>query len=482
MIIESEKGMRLPLNTPQLFFDDAWIDSSRHVTRHWFPAKLYPEPIVVHDRPWESRALALYGSIWPSPSGGWRMYYSTFVPGVSYSHETDTPILPGLMLAESADGLSWEKPTLDIARWVDGQPTNISYQSGKHIDSPSVLYDPDDASAPWKMVAFTFNQLDGGWANPDWGLHGFSSQDGLHWKPVREDGLPMLRAGDRTNIMPERIDGEYRIYTRHPEMAKQTGGRAIYLSRSQDFRNWSEPELVLAPDLTDNHDVEFYGMPVFRRHGWYIGLLEYWRDEVDTIEVHLAFSRDGRTWQRAQPHVPFIAATYPWNLKWSSCVSNGPIILHEQMVFYFGGRHTSHHFDSAQLHGAIGYASLPLDRFCAIEGAWNGGAFTTPPFEWPGGYLAVNADTRAEFNSHPAHCTGEISVEVLDEAGYPFPDWSEDQSARFRGNTHCRCSASPGQVCWPSGRSLQELKGQSIRLSFHLLEARLYTFSAVTEE
>ena len=261
-------------------------------------------------------------------------------------------------------------------------------------------------------------------------------------------------------------------------MFAQAGARAVYLSRSRDFREWSAPELVLAPDLSDEPDVEFYGMAVFRRHGWFLGLLEYWRSDVDTIEVHLAFSRDGRRWSRPQPRRPFIPASFPWNAKWSSCASNGPLYLNEQMAFYFGGRWTSHHYDSAQLHGAIGYASLPLDRFCALEGLAHGGRFTTPAFDWPGGDLAVNADTRESYESHPLHCNGDLGVEVIGGDGQPLPAWSGEQRAEFRGNTHCRGRVEPGIVRWPGDRSLAELKGRRLALRFHLRHARLFTFTA----
>ena len=49
--------------------------------------------------------------------------------------------------------------------------------------------------------------------------------------------------------------------------------------------------------FTDDTDVEFYGMVAFERNGWLIGLLEYWRSATDTLELHLAYSRDGRRWQ-----------------------------------------------------------------------------------------------------------------------------------------------------------------------------------------
>ena len=149
----------------------------------------------------------------------------------------------------------------------------------------------------------------------------------------------------------------------------------------------------------------------------------------------------------------------------------------DTMVFYFGGRWSSHSYDAAQQYGVIGYASLPIDHFCALE-ATIGGRFDTVPFTWPGGSLVLNADTRESFNSHPTHLNGEISVEVLDAAGNLLPEWSGEQKAVFRGNTHSRNFISDGTVRWPDDRTLAALTGQEIRLRFHLKHARLFTFEA----
>jgi len=112
--------------------------------------------------------------------------------------------------------------------------------------------------------------------------------------------------------------------------------------------------------------------------------------------------------------------------------------------------------------------------------AASGGRLDTPPLVWPGGELTLNADTRQDFTSHPAHCNGSIAVEVLDGEGRPLPDYAGDGRAVFRGNTHCRGRAADGTVRWPGGRELGQVAGQTIRLRFHLEHARLFTFAAVT--
>ena len=145
------------------------------------------------------------------------------------------------------------------------------------------------------------------------------------------------------------------------------------------------------------------------------------------------------------------------------------------MVFYFGGRWTAHHYDSAQQYAAIGYASLPLDRFCALEAAAQG-RLVTVPIVWPGGELVLNADTRESFTSHPAYADGEIQVEVLDPSGEPLPDWPE--KAVFRSNTHSRGGIRDGTVKWPGDKLMDSLRGRTIALRFTMRHARLFTLTA----
>lgn len=462
----------LPTDTPQLFLDGRWVVRQQRLTRRWLPAKIFPEPVVRSDRAWEARTLVLYGTVQPQPGGGYRMYYGEFVPHRGREAERAMKVY----VAHSDDGFLWEKPDLRLVEWDGSRENNIVLVPDQRQDSPSVIHGPGDSEWPYKLIAFETGEGSESW-DETWGLYGYGSRDGLNWEKMPG---PLVKAGDRTNLMAEKADGRYVAYTRHPEMFERTGGRTIWRTESEDFLSWTEPRLVLAPDLEDPGEVEFYGMSVFRRHGWFLGLLEYWDSDSDVIEVHLAFSRDGVVWQRPWPREPFICAAHDWNRTWSSCASNGPIIIDEQMVFYFGGRWVSHHYDAAHQQGSIGYASLPIDRFCAIEGG-PGGWFETPAFDWPGGDLVVNADTRESFSSHPTKTNGELGVEVLDGAGNPLPGWSGEGKALFHGNTHCRCGVESGEVRWPESGGLDALRGREIRLRFHLRHARLFTFAAATE-
>jgi len=373
--------MDFALNTPQYLFDDSLIDGGygdgcfppKRLVRRWLPCSVLPNPVLRPEMPWEGRAVFLYGSIIPDPSGGYRMYYTNYAPGKGHSFA---------MLATSADGFRWKRPELGLVEFDGSTANNIVFttQPGWVFDSPCVIHDPADSSWPCKMACFQHNVNDAMWKD-SFGMYTFRSADGLRWEQLPgkggQMGAPSVRMGDRSSFYRDARSGKYVYLSRQPEFFEKVGVRHVARTDSDDFASWSAPELILAPDFDDEPDVQFYGMPVFQRHGWYFGLLEYWHDEQDVIEVHLAISRDGKRWQR--PHrTPFIAATYPWNRAWNTCSNTAPIIVNEQMLFHLGGRWQAHGWDTARMDGSIGIASLPLDRFCAIEGGAGGSSPLCP--------------------------------------------------------------------------------------------------------
>ena len=453
-------------DVPQYFFDDELISYQHKLTRRWLPATVFPKPVVEPDKPWEPRMLAMFGTVLEKTGGGYRMYYTGFTGNRSINLR--------VYVAESEDGFHWTKPELGIVEWEGSRANNISLNPDHRNDGPSVIYDPEDTEHPYKLVMFGRKDIHNKWG-PDWGIYGYGSEDGLTWHRRKPEIL--FRAGDRINAMAHKTGGKYVIYTRHPEMGKLVRVRAVYRSESTDFISWTEPELVLAPDLEDGADIEYYGMSVFERNGWYFGLLEYFIGDIDTVETYLVFSRDGKTWRHPSPRRPFIAGAYDWNRRWSSCATNGPVVIGDSMLFYFGGRWMSHHYDSALQLTGIGWASLPIDRFCAIEGKVDGRLVTTP-IKWPGGELLLNADTRESYDSFPTACNGEIGIEVLDAEGSPLPEWSGKNKATFKDNTHICNRIGEQKVNWPNEKRLGELTGRVVRLAFSFHHARLFTIMA----
>ena len=66
---------------------------------------------------------------------------------------------------------------------------------------------------------------------------------------------------------------------------------------------------------------------------------------------------------------------------------------------------------------------------------------------------------------------GRVFVEVLDARGQPIPGFSQSEARAFEGVDELRL-----QPKWRAHADLTALKGQIIRLRFHLTNARLYAF------
>ncbi|SVE07020.1 uncharacterized protein METZ01_LOCUS459874, partial [marine metagenome] len=89
------------------------------------------------------------------------------------------------------------------------------------------------------------------------------------------------------------------------------------------------------------------------------------------------------------------------------------------------------------------------------------GSLNTKPFRCEGGPLKINASARG----------GMVGVAVLDESGIQYQGYSRQECALFDGDS------VDHSVTWREKLSLEELKGNTIRLKFYLQNASLYSFT-----
>ena len=173
---------------------------------------------------------------------------------------------------------------------------------------------------------------------------------------------------------------------------------------SDDFVNWTDPEDVLAPDAHDPPAVEFYGMPVFRYAGHYLGLLYVFHTRVEEpiqrnfrnfgpIDVQLASSRDGINWDRAGDREPFIPNGPPGSIDAGEIfVARGPVAVDDELWFYYSPSATEHGVTGRS--GPICLAKLRRDGFVSVDAGDETGTLVTKPFHCEGGPLTINAAAR----------------------------------------------------------------------------------------
>jgi hypothetical protein len=458
----------LDLSHAQLFLDDALIEDHARVARRFHAARKHAEPILRPDRPWEGATPVMFGTVLRH-EGRFRMWYCTGHPA--------SPVQ--VCYAESDDGLHWRKPALGLIPWQGSTENNIclSPVDAPYIDDISVIEDPQDARWPLKALFWE----GAGSAQPNSGIRAARSRDGIRW-----DVLPgfVLDFGDRFNAMPHRDHGRFVLLGRTPATYQGRHGpcgqdRLVFRTESGDLLHWSGPVLVNKPDLQDPPPFRIYSQTAFRYEGRLLGFLERMWVVPDVVDPELTWSEDGFSWQRAAERAAFIprGASGTWDGNWLNLSSNGPIPVGNRLWFYYSGRSGCHACPYPTI-GAFGLATLRRDGFASIDAEEEPGYLTTKPFLWPGGDLLVNADPRRSADSHPRHIAGWLAADVRDADGNVLPGFDLESCRRIEANSERESATGYLPLGWRPDRSLDDLKGRTLRLRFHLKDVALYSFKS----
>lgn len=196
------------LTTSQLFLDDLWVEDVQRLTRLWHKPDIYPEPLVRADKPWEVPNIVMYGTVLRI-GDLWRMYYCV---------ERKT-----LCLAESDNGLQWRKPNLGRVEFQGSKENNIVFRG---INCPSIMHDPEDTDAPFKMISIGTRELG------HHGIRGLTSKDGLQWTLLKETLIEKPPASDVQYLWAEKADGNYVISFK---IGHERARRCVAIAVSKDF-------------------------------------------------------------------------------------------------------------------------------------------------------------------------------------------------------------------------------------------------------
>ena len=445
----------------QLFIDELWLDKQENIrlTRHTPEAR---EPVLVGDRPWEKNAIRAYTCVLKD-GDRFRMWYRLYpvTPTGRYTDERRGPRLT--CYAESKDGIHWEKPDLGIVEWQGSRRNNILFPPGDiQGTNACVIIDPNaGVQERYKMITRTRQ------------VWGYVSPDGLRWKPVPANPLIDDPPADSHNVLLWDDERQrYVIYMRgvDPSVSGpfKGGRRSIRRSESQDFRNWSKPELVLTADHRDPVDFHLYtnaAVKYDRAERAYFAfpmvlhLKRQWLGAPNPglSEVIFATSRDGIRWERRFRH-PFLKPGLD-ELNW---VDRNPILSPgiiqtgpgELSMYY------SEYWRSPQ--SRVRRAVLRADGFVSVEGPYEGwGEFTTPPVVHSGCRLELNYSTSGG---------GGMFVELQDHTGKPLHGYTLGDCPEIFGNK------IEGVVSWKQGNDLARTAGKRVRIRVRLRDAHLYAF------
>jgi hypothetical protein len=473
----------------QLLLDDYVIAERHNVSRVFNPAeKVIGNPVLVGEKPWEGKTIYVGNVLYDEAEGLFKMWYWVLrmtyeVPPKPYAQYENLLRAAkyretfSLCYATSKDGLQWDRPNLGLVEYAGSKDNNLLplVSHGRMHNYAGLVKDDRDPDPARRYKAVAWYPKD---AQGEFGVGVYFSPDGLHWTPSRFN--PVVKGTSDVHTLlgwDERI-GKYVAYLR-PGLAQnlvppagQGLMRIIGYSTSEDFEHWTPIEPALVPDSVDPVDTQFYGMPVVRYAGFYLGFPWVFRTNQLTHVPQLAFGRDGRNFQRTPLRGDFIPLGPQGAFDDGNVWSVQPVVHAGKVWIYYTGTRWRGAHDLFELgdgvRDSIGLATLPLDGFASIEAGPNPGTLTTKPLVFSGRRLEFNLEA-----SRKGYGTDEatsLRVEILDADGRPLPGFS------LADSEVASATQTAGVARWKRGSDLGDLAGRTVRLRFHLRNAKLYAF------
>ncbi len=449
----------------QLFVDDFLIEQTSLV-RTFHRAEYYPgNPILGPTTAWEKRdpyadrtnthpnpaAMPFSDGVFFDPKD--RIFKMWYMGG--YGEHT--------CYATSADGIHWDKPILDVVKG-----TNIVGPSSR--DSSTVWIDQSaaDPAARYKMASWH-----------DYYLEQFVSPDGIHWTKTGDSGY----TGDRTTFFYNPFRDVWVFSLRS---GQNDGLRHRLYWETRDFvggAKWTkgEPVLWVGADRADpkrrDYDIptELYNLDCVAYESILLGLFTIFRGERPQREkpndVCVGYSRDGFHWARPDRDAFLGVSERVGDWNWANVQSAGGccLIVHDKLHFYVSGRHGLPGTSYPDVC-STGLATLRRDGFVSMDHPGTAriqrvsplppGTLVTRPVRFSGKHLFVNL----------AAPSGELRVEVLDEAGRAIEPFTSATCVPVRGDS------TSARVVWTGATDLAALVNRPVRFRFQVTNGALYAF------
>ncbi len=451
----------------QLFIDGLFFESSENIVLRVHPAAKTSERTLISDRPWENATLNWFSVMDDDASrrsaGKFRMWYECYdVEGWPTTDDTS------FCYAESADGIHWNKPSLGLFSYHGSTDNNILFRQigpeGAHsrVHGAGVFKDP---KAPPEARYKTVSQGIFTGFEPIYQVAGMYSPDGLQWTRLSKPICDVFADSQYSAFWDEGI-GQYTLFGR-----ASGHGRAIGRAISPVFDHFPPLALVLQTDGQDPPGSDLYNPAAFKypnADGVYLMFPSLYRHTTDTLDIHLAVSRDGIHWSWPERGAPFVALGAAGTFDSGSLyLAQGMVRAGNELWQYYSGsplKHNDTELDAlARPENRRIYSRVVsrLDGFVSANAGKKEGNFTTPPLTFHGTRLQINAKTGA---------AGEIRVGMLDAENKPLAGYAVEDCAAIIGD-HIETT-----VAWKTGTKLPDMAGKPLKLAVKMKNANLFTF------
>ncbi len=469
-------------NERQLFWDDYLINTSRTSATLKLHSPRREEVVFTFDAPWEGDGCDFFNII--KDGDIYRMYYLAWM--MPYCEDGKVVPMSGIRVCvlESADGLSWTRPSLGLTEFNGSKDNNIIFgEEHAQFDNFFVFIDTNPACPPEERYKATSVA-----ARPEEGdllskFMYYSSPDGIHWTRVRE--ISNKAFFDTMNVaLWDAEREEYRIYCRgfhdSPTNVPQDGVRDIRIITSKDFKEWSDPIML---DFGNAEDFPLYTNAVSRYPNasrMYIGAptryveRKAWSDNFEqlsgaearkgrmniapryglaTTDCIFMTSRDGYRWNRHDEAWMRPGIEHELNWVYGDCYPTPDVIftqpkeeyLPEEMSFFCDENHWSHKPTDLRRF------SLRRDGFLSYHAKRAESFLVTKPLLYEGGEMSINFSSSAIGYIYVTLRCGDREV----------------HSCELFGDTYDRKVAFDGDI--------SEFIGKEITLEFRMSDADIYS-------
>lgn len=469
----------------ELFVDEALIEKLSGGAKLTLHRPTPREIAMTFDQPWEGNTsgyptVIRDGELYRMIYRGHRMVWDSGRLLMSHS--------PVVCYAESRDGITWTKPTLNLFRWLGRDRDKLPDPKANNIVWPGSSYSgtfvPFLDTKPGCPPDEKFKAVGG---NHRVGLHLFKSPDLQHWTKSEE---PIFNQGalDSMNVVfrDERRQ-QYVLYYR----TVVDGRRSISMATSPDLLDWSEPVPLEYPgsppqQMYTNQISPYYRAPHIRfgfptryvarkmtdqlrslpPQGLRKELTEaYARVGSDLSDGLFMSSRDGirfRRWDEAflrpGPQADDLTSRWMYGdnyqsyglFETKSAIEGAP----NELSFLFSEGYWRDGKSRLRRY------TIRLDGFVSVRAPFAGGEVLTKPLTFRGETLKLNYSTSA---------AGSVRIEIQDEQGKPVPGLALDDCVELIGD-HVEQS-----VIWKGG-SVSQLTGRPVKLRFVLRDADVYSW------
>ena len=468
----------------QILFDDFLVEDKRGFVLTMNPAMRTEGPVIVADKPWETKGTT----------------HSSVVTGVKDEHElwyysSDPDGNAHVMCyATSSDGINWEKPELGLFEFGGNKNTNIVTRGMLATMFADPTAEPErrykligDEGSGWGVTSvncggarfrYFTGELD------TWEYHsviGAHSPDGINWTKYDKPIMPWYTDTHNVAYWDDQRE-RYVAYVRMnehlhiDETGRQVGSfdyRTIARSESEDFAQFPAPTKVLEPDFSLVEDEDLSGGGLYNSAAIkypyakdaYLVFPSAYHHTSDTLDIQLAVSRDGIHFDRWLK--PFVRLGVTGRFDSQSLYMNpGFVQAGDELFFYYSGHSSRHDIDRTHVEPpVIGRVRVRLDGFVSQDAEAEESSLTTVPFTLEGDRLQLNMD---------ASSRGWLKVEILDASGHTIWGYSKAEADRLMFNDIAQT------VRWNGEADLSALRGRAVRLRFIGQSAKLFAFQFVS--